>query len=361
MPGIYEETNTQNSKAGINIDSPYITLRSQVKWGAILRDSAGYGFLLQVPCITIDGFRIISAVKTGIASSGVTIVSNLTVQNCWIQYCGTNPISGVGPSGIGNSYADNQIVRNNLIEYIGNSQEAIFDHGIYLAGNNITIYNNVIRYCSGAGIQLNDHTAGSYGSSNVLIFNNLIYSNGNWGMYLSSDASNNVSTTIYNNTVYGSPYALAAETLIPGITYMNCSNNILLATTGQTLKESHAFSSNSVINADFNLMSLVDLLPVGGHSIVTNNAGFVNPDAGLFWLGSNSPARGAAFGGLYPTNDFFGNPQANSLDLGAFQYNSLYASDTRVLDPSPVSADYWLDLLLLVPPTHLRTIPGFEP
>jgi len=271
LPGIYEETNKQNTTAGPVIYSPYVTVKSEIKWGAVLRDSSDYGIQAQTNNVTIDGLRIINALKCGInGSAAFGVDSNLVVQNCWISYCGTNPISGVGPSGIANGYANNQIVQDNLIEHIGNTHQAIYDHGIYLAGNNIIIKNNVVRYCSGAGIQLNDHTPGCYGSSNVLIFNNLIYSNGNWGMYLSSDGSNNVSTTIYNNTVYGSPYALAAETLIPGITYMNCSNNILLATTAQTLKESHAFSTNSVINADFNLMAKVDHLPVGSHSIITD-------------------------------------------------------------------------------------------
>lgn len=364
QPGVYEETNTQNTTAGPVIYSPYVTIKSQVKWGAVLRDSGNYGIQALTNNVTIDGLRIVSAYKTGIScgTGGVTISSNLTVQNCWIQYCGTNPSSGIGPSGIVNTYADNQLLQYNLIEYIGSTNHAIYDHGIYIAGNNLTINNNVIRYCVGAGIQLNDHTAGSYGSSNVMIFNNLIYGNGNWGMYLSSDNSNIVSTTVFNNTVVNNGaigsttggnggIAIALESVPPGSNYLYCSNNILIDTY-QTVKIGSR-TQVAVTNADYNIMALIDNLPTGGHSIVTNFPGFVNPSAGLYWLKLNSCARNMAFTNVFPATNFWGQPQTNSLDIGAFQFQFPFSVDTRTLDPSPNYPDYWA-MQYLSPPRIMR-------
>jgi hypothetical protein len=368
---VYEETNSQNTTQGPVIYSPYITFKSQVQWGAVLRNSGVYGIQVLTSNITIDGFQIVNAYSSGISgyNSHWNYSSNLTVRNCWISYCGTNPASGKGPSGIANSPQDNTSISNNLIEHIGNSTEAIYDHGIYVAGTNLILANNVIRYCSGAGIQFNDHMTGGTGSTNVLIYNNLIYGNGHWGLYLESDNGNSVSVTMLNNTIVLCPFIICAATVSPARTYLYCTNNILIYSGGtvdagtgngygQTLNDGLALSASSVINADYNIMSVVDNLPLGAHGIQTNNAWLVNTNIGLFWLTANSPARGAAYSGLYPTNDFFGNTQTSSVDIGAFQYNVLYSLDRRVLDPSPVYPDYWLDLTQLLPPSHLRIVPG---
>jgi hypothetical protein len=354
LPGVYNETNAQNTREGPGICSPYLTIKSQVKWGAILQNSMDDGLAALTNNVTIDGFVIRNAYNNGVFGS----TSNLAVRNCWISYCGTNPASGEGPSGISDEpRANNTLIENNLIEHIGNTTRSNFDHGLYIAGRNLTIRNNIIRYCVGAGIQLNDQLQGGNGSTNVLIYNNLIYNNGQWGMYLSSGQSNSVSTTLLNNTVVGSGIALAAGTLLPGITYMNCSNNILIAGV-QTLHTSHSYSTNSVINADYNIIAITDNMPLGTHGILANNAMFSNTNNGLYWLQSNSIARGAAFATACGPEDFFGNRQSSVTDMGAFQYSFPYGLDNRVLDPSPALPDYWLDLTQLQAPGNVHEVPG---
>ena len=362
LPGIYEETNAQNTTTGPNLYCNYCTVKSLVKWGAILNDSGDYGFLISTNNVTIDGFVVNNAFKNGIFGAGSGTTSNLVVQNCWIEYCGTNPASGIGPSGIVNTFADGQVLQYNLIEHIGNVTYSIYDHGIYVAGNNLKINNNVIRYCAGAGIQLNDHAAGSYGSSNVMIFNNLVYSNGNWGMYLSSDYSNNVSTTIYNNTLFDNGtisatdggqggIALALEAHPPGTNFLYATNNILIDTF-QTTKIGVNVNVGAT-NCDYNIIALQDNFPIGAHGILTNQAGFVNPGNGLFWLKNTSVARGKAFSGVFPSTNFFGIAQTNSVDIGAFQYNLPYALDNRTMDPSPQNPNYWFVLFLSPPRSYL--------
>ena len=368
LPGVYEETNAQNSTTGPGIRSPYITIKSQVQWGAILKDSTYAGFLVFTNDVTIDGFRITGAYHAGVfgGSEELNNAANLTIRNCWISDCGTNPASGVGPSGIVSGASDGVLCENNLIEHIGNTNNAIYDHGMYLAGNNLTVKNNVIRYCVGAGIQLNDNHPGVFGSSNVLICNNLIYSNGNWGLFLSSDSSNNVSTTVINNTIVNNnmlntvPYygasAMALYARAPGVNTLFCSNNILLDT-GHTLVVGY-YAGGVVINADNNIMALVDYLPTNAHSIVTSSVGFVNPTTGLYWLSSNSVARGSAATLMCLASNFWSKAQSSVVDVGAFQYNVGYNSDARVLDPSAESPtnNYWLDLSWYPPTPWIPTI-----
>ena len=86
----------------------------------------------------------------------------------------------------------------------------------------------------------------------------------------------------------------------------------------------------------------------------------MNTNAGLYWLKSDSPARGAALAGICGPTNFFGVAQSSVSDVGFVQYNAAYTNDSRTLDPSPAAgADYWLDLNTTnPPPTSLKIIGG---
>ena len=81
------------------------------------------------------------------------------------------------------------------------------------------------------------------------------------------------------------------------------------------------------------------------HDIYTlnpGNVGFVNTNNGLYWLRSDSMARGNALSNACGPVDFFGRAQSSVADIGAFQYSENLLGDSRVFDPSPwFGAGYW--------------------
>jgi hypothetical protein len=325
--------------SGSQIDVYYAgtTLRSQVKWRARFLSSPDLGASTRHSDTIIDGFEIAYAYNAGVYLSA----SNNTVRNCWIHHCGTN--AGVVASGI-NATQDNDgnqnrprdmLYENNLIEYNGAADAVNWDHGIYVCGTNITVRGNVCRFNICAGIQIWDH---GIGSTNVQIYNNLCYGNGTYGLTIGSEYAGNTFVNAFGNTFVGNYYAIGLGS--GGLTTITCTNNIVIGIQ-HTL---HEFGGTYSISGDYNLMNEVYNLPLGAHGILTNYAGFVKTDGGLYWLAANSPARGAAFYSACAGTDFFGNAQSSVADIGAFQYDALYASDGRVLDPSPACPDYWLVL-----------------
>lgn len=350
LNGFYE-TNIFNRVNGPQIESTNVTLQAQTRWGVTMADSAQYGFSVLAPFCTIDGFVISNTYSSGVQTAYTFIATNLHVQNCHILYCGNNPTSPIGSSGISSTPFDNLLSSNNLIEHIGNATSPTFDHGIYAAGNSNLIINTVIRYCTGAGIQCNDgQPTTTFGTSNMVVNNCLIYSN-NWGLYLSSDNHHNVQISIIGNTLLGR-FGIALETTTGGVTYCNASNNIIEGTT-QTCKVGANLDPSSVTNFDYNLIGQVDNMGPGAHGIVTANPGFVNPYNGLYWLATGSPAIGAAAPGQCAPVNFFGAPQASVSDIGAFQYQFVLTVDGRNLDSnnnfptsSGVYPSYWAPLQL---------------
>jgi len=155
----------------------------------------------------------------------------------------------------------------------------------------------------------------------------------------------------YGNTLASPLDALGIVGGASNLVTATFTNNILIGILTLALN-----AGRYSIVSDCNLMSHVDNLPVGPHGMVTNYAGFVNTNSGLYWLNASSPARGAAFITSCGPVDFFGRAQSTVTDVGAFQYNSVYASDSRVLDPSPALPDYWSLPARPPPPAGLRAL-----
>jgi hypothetical protein len=349
MPGTW-------SGQDLEIDQCYTTFKSQVKWGARLLAmpySLCFGST-SVHDVTIDGFEIAYNPQSGIKLSS----SNCVVKNCWIHHCGTNVSWGIAgilaTSDIGYP-PNNMTIEDNLIEYIGTPGKTSTHQGIYVNGTNVTIRGNVCRYNIAGGIQISDN--GTVGSTNVNVYNNLSYNNGSWAFVVASEKAS-VFVNAVNNTFVGTNAAIYTLVYDGQVCCLNCTNNILLG--GQFTVQPHWPGTYNVVG-DYNLMSKVDNLPLGAHCILTNYPGFVNANSGLYWITANSPARNAAFSSVCAGTDFFGNAQSAVADVGAFQYNVLYASDKRMLDPSPASPDYWLVLTRPAPPTTVRGAPGSSP
>jgi len=94
-----------------------------------------------------------------------------------------------------NSYggANNNIVRNTMIYQ--NGRAGVYQGGLILAsGNGHVAYNNIIwGHAYGLGLQI------QYGVSNAQAYNNTIFQNASYGIYIANDSAN---ATIRNNIVY---------------------------------------------------------------------------------------------------------------------------------------------------------------
>lgn len=346
MAGIYASNE-------ITINTKALILKSQVKWGARLLHSPSYGIAVNSsasPSVVVDGFEIANTSQSGVAYT----CQHFTVRNCWIHDCGTN--LGTIASGIVSDYDQNDCtVENNLVEHNGASDQVSRDHGIYIGGGtNSTIRGNVCRYNASAGIQV--YSDRGTGFTNINVYNNLCYSNHTWGVVAGGETLGKGYVNVYGNTLVFQPYALGTYVGQSFDITMNCTNNILIGTKPLLTLG----TGNSLVIGDYNLINQVDSVLVGAHSIVTNNYGFVDPSAGLYWLRASSPARRKAQQVCCGNLDFFGADQSSVSDIGAFQYNALYASDTRTLDPSLVHPDFWLILRTLAPPTGLHVVPSTQ-
>ncbi len=322
------------------------TIRSQVKWGARIVGNAGVAspgisiWPAPIDHCTVDGFEIANAGTTGIAYYG----SNMVIRNCWVhdsgQSHGVNTGSGIiSVNGSGSTSYFNELIEMNLLENNGFSLG--FDHGIYGAGSNSVIRGNVCRGNRGFGISIfaNDGS----GQNNNLVYNNLCYRNYGdsllTGYQLGFNSLNVAGTTNYafgNTLITTNGRALFCEW-----TTLCATNNIIVSTNNGIV----TFSPSGTVSwtfGDYNLAPRA-LSAAGPHDVITSAYGFVNPANGLYWLTSTSAARCRALPGVFGPVDFFGTPQTNVCDVGAFQYQPAYASDTRVLDPSSYcGADYWV-------------------
>jgi hypothetical protein len=329
------------------IDKP-LTLRSQVKWGARLINlpyGLQLGYSSNASGTLLDGFEVAYS-----SYEGVHIVSsNCTIRNCWVHDAGIyrRPKSHIQANSGIQGVANGTTVEYCLSENNGSTPG--YDHGIYLAGTNLTIRGNVVRGNWGFGMQFYDQ--GGVGVS-AKVYDNLVYGNGaqtinNWdGIWQVPRGSNTLA--LWNNTIL----ATHGPPIQGGGAFLCLTNNILLGPSGAVISV-----GSQTVWADYNL-STVSLTPyAGAHDVVSAATNFVNPSTGLYWLLAASPACGKANPGILPPMDFWGHPQASVADIGAFQYSPIYATDTRTLDPSTTNgADYWAPLSTPLPAPVLRFV-----
>lgn len=333
----------------ITISMANLTLRAQNKWTAILRPtSSGHGIVVTGSGVTIDGMQVDKSWSDNIKVQA----ANVTIRNCWIQRAGRGnpnavPNSDASYSGQGiYTSQNNTIVEYNLIELNGiwNGH----DHGIYMSGTNSIIRGNVFRHNWAYGIQIYTGYT-SQRCTGIHMYNNLIYANGvyNGGQNAvtiwssATGISESLTNYFYGNTVIGGTNMYV---ILAGNGTLCVSNNLILGPPNDGYVIQMAAAPATIICA-YNLLhgplhsgnGVVN----AGNNIIASDVHFVNPNNGLFWLAADSPARGKALAGAAGPVNFFGDAQSSVTDIGAFQYNAAYASDTRVLDPSPANPDYW--------------------
>lgn len=295
------------------------TLRARRKWDAIIRGSPGHGIYVAdgVTNVVIDGLQV-----SGAGIDGVKAGSHAVIRNCWIHHSARQ--------GIAVHHARQTVIEYNLVEH--NGTDPAFDHGMYLSGTNLVVHGNVIRWNKTYGCQFYADPPAS--SAGCQFYGNLVYGNRNALTVWSPAMQTNY---VFNNTLISGRYVVVAEHGTLCVT-----NNILIGVKGwQVLCAEH----RARIWADYNLCS-VSTKPRGPHDRVVANPGFVNPDAGLYWLRPDSPAWGAAAERMPPPVDFFGRRRSRVLSVGAFPFRSDLVDDSRRLDPSTARPDYWLTNLV---------------
>ncbi|HZR21202.1 MAG TPA: hypothetical protein VFE51_28225, partial [Verrucomicrobiae bacterium] len=328
LPGTYPS---------ITISKSGLILRSLVKWGARIVGSPGmHGISTSgsgtVSNVVVDGFEVSHSYMDGVKFNG----PNSTVRNCWIHHSGRGDPNAVinttfaySGQGVGAHNQYGTVIECNLIE--NNGMTLDHDHGIYISGTNLVVRGNVLRYNLAYGLQAYDDVGECKNGS---FYNNLIYGNSS-GVTVWSRAG--FANYLFNNTIISD----TNYCVLSAYGQLVVSNNILAVTTGwfPTL----AGENNSVIVTDYNLVNKAATAPYpsGAHDVVASNLGFVNSKNGLYWLSSSSPARGIAYQGLLAPVDFFGRTGLPTRDAGAFQYSDQLAPDTRILDPSGTTPDYW--------------------
>lgn len=289
-------------------------IRSHRKWEAVIQGSPSHGIYVAdgVTNVVIEGLQVAAA-----AIDGVKVKSYAIVRDCWIHHSARQGISAHLTRGT--------LLERNLIEH--NGTDPLFDHGIYLSGTNDVVRCNVIRWNKCYGCQFYFDPPSS--SAECQFYNNLVYGNRNALTVWSPAGQTNY---VFNNTLWSDRYVLIAD-----YGTVCATNNILV---GPSSRRIFYLQDGAAIWADYNAISTSGRRR-GPHDVLFDQPGFVNASGGRFWLQANSPARGVAAQGVVPPVDFFGLTQNRVLDVGAFQYRGHLTRDSRVLDPSPASPDYW--------------------
>jgi Ca2+-binding RTX toxin-like protein len=362
----------------INIDrggaaDNYVTIRSEVPGGALLRPPSGAwnGISVNANYVIVDGFDIKGARGDGIEANNV---HHIKVLN--------NTISGSGESGIQFNWAEFITVEGNTT--FNNASNGWFSGISIYQNRNITgdttttgfrtivrdnvSYGNVTKtgeHTDGNGIIIDDfQSTQKAGFPNytypTLVENNLVYENGGKGIQVTwSDY-----VTVRNNTAWHnnqdplntgtwrgelSNSQSSNNTWVNNIAVadpsVNRNNTAIDNTSYGTYKNANVVWDN---NITFNgTAGQASVRTDGGNPMPTAangnklgvDPGFVDAANGNFNLRAGSPAidAGTSKHGL-PAEDLDGGPRAvGTVDMGAYEYGSGTGGDTPPANTPPVA------------------------
>lgn len=290
--------------------------------GAKLMRSTADGLILYPAGLTgivIDGIEIAYATGHGLRLDG----PGNTVKNCWLHH---NKRQGLfTPYASDGATHDDNIVEYNLVEYngYGYTGDQTLNHGIYVIGDDLIVRGNVIRFQSGAGLQVYGEKGNgdAIGWENFVAYSNLIYGNGTWGFttYASPNGTGTRDVHLTNNTIIGGSTAACQIRYCTG--YLH--NNIIIGPTVAV-----GYSGGTIhASSDYNILSHADYS--GAHNVITSTPGFANQTANAYWLTAGAAARNAADVTQIPAYDIHGAAQAAVLDIGAYQYIAAQTTTRR--------------------------------
>jgi hypothetical protein len=289
------------------------TIRSEVKWQAIIVGSEGHGICSadDDDWVVVDGFQVMGARSNGICIGG----DDSVVRNCWVHH---NKSMGISMHG-----GDRGVIERNLIEYNGTSAQ--WEHGVYADGDGLIVRGNVVRHNAGFGLQLYPRL------TNSLVANNLVHGTPQKqkGIVVARPEGGG-SNVIVNNTVHNGNGCLSLWNGEGTVV----ANNIFVSDGADPI-EFWASDSQENLSPDDGAEVLLDYnlcLPKsnlqGPHGL-TGDPRFAAPEKGVYWLGAGSPAIGAGAPAHAPDADFWGNdlPTDSPPDLGAFRFLPILTSE----------------------------------
>lgn len=282
---LYVRTGGKDTNTGADPDN---ALRTISKAASLVR--SGYKVIVG-PGTYREG---VTTTAVGTAPQGLTFLADTTGQQTGdpagpvvLNGTGTGDGAGFNLFNSGGSVIDGFTITN------------FTDAGIVIKSrsDNMTMQNCIIFSNPGDGIRVQD-------SANVLIFNNLIYSNGGSGVGLVGPTSGSPNGHVINNTIFANQFrGLNVGTSTRASTGAFVRNNIIqndgtdFSIKVFTPPPASVPRSDVGYDADFNLVFPATYLPsnVEGRHDIARDAQFVNAANGDFHLRSTSPAIDAGF------------------------------------------------------------------
>jgi len=336
-----------------------IVFRARNRWGAKINaatSGSSEDFVQLASCsfITIDGFEVSGAPRSGIAILGNqndgSDARGVVIQNCFAHNNGGTSTAGRHDA-IFSGFALDLTIQDNRIDTTG-------EHGIYVSNaadnpailrndvantgvnciqinadlstggdgliSNWRIEDNTVRNCKGsAGINLDGVIRGV--ARNNVIFN---ASKAGITLYAIDGAEASHDNLIVNNTVYNPAGSRAAILVMDGANNNVIFNNILVS-------QATAFEVASVTGLmhDYNIVSSYTGTTASAHESTPANVAalFVNAASGDLRLAAVTPPvavdKGiASLGGkAAPTADVLGaaRPVGAGYDIGAYEFGSV--------------------------------------
>lgn len=299
-----------------------ITLRSTVLRAAII-DCQNAAFATRQAGVTfygnynvLDGFTVRNCAGGGISSTSSTTPAQFDQVLHNEVYAIGGPSTGVtgqGGTGIGwevnGSWAAqiNIVFDGNYVHDCGSSWDDTYDHGFYTNGSGNIYINNIASHnLYGSGIQISSY----HPTTNVHVYNNIVYANGHPGMYFwdPTGGSNFTNSDIVNNVIMNNgSQGINANNLGSGDTGLTANNNI-------------EYGNG---NADCNCGSAGGTMTFTG--IIASDPKFVSPghptgDTTGFKLQAGSPGIGVGTTEAIVITDIAKTIRTVPYDIGAYKY-----------------------------------------
>jgi hypothetical protein len=303
---------------------------------------AGTSGTASINNFTISGNELKNLI-TG-CSESMTVngnTQNFTIENNLVHDNSNIGIAALGGEGVApaHDYASNGTISGNTVYNIHSSSQAgepwdVYGtqcecaDGIYLDGSNTIIVEGNLVHDVDWGTETTGENSGQ-NTTNIIVRNNLFYSNGQAGMGIGGqgDPGGASNITVVNNTFYNNDNTNAGNGTLSLGTSISGSvifeNNIVYTSAGA--QTTTGKTSTSGMTFDYNIY-YGGVSPFSEAHSLNSNPLLVNPTATPPSLDtqSTSPARGAGTNlgsSVVGTVDFAGNTRVQGvIDMGAYEH-----------------------------------------